>query len=182
MSSIRDEMTGRYSINGHWNAAQGLRALCHLWHLRQATGHTHQCTWKMHEAGARTNTRSHCIRLKRMLRLHSCCCWIKLLVLGESVNACCEGYYAILASRCCGALIRVVHFSIIFIDVVMSAGPSAPPTWRRMEIHTMHQLDWCGCLIIPFGGNPCISSPRVYSWCGTLFCIAYFNSMHMNTP
>lgn len=27
MSSIRDQMTGRYSINGHWNAAQGLWAI-----------------------------------------------------------------------------------------------------------------------------------------------------------
>lgn len=89
MSSIRDEMTGRYSINGYWNAAQGLRALCHLCHPRQATGCTHQCTWKMHEAGTRTNTCTHCIRpknVKASFFLH--CFWINLLLLWASGNAC----------------------------------------------------------------------------------------------
>lgn len=79
MSSIRDGMTGRYSINGHWNAAQGLRAPCHLCHLRQATGPTHQCTWKMHDGRGSDKHTQPLYESRRMFRPHSSCTAAELI-------------------------------------------------------------------------------------------------------
>lgn len=100
-------MTGRYSINGHWNAAQGLRAPCHLCHLRQATGPTHQCTWKMHDGRGSDKHTQPLYESRRMFRPHSSC-RMNLLPLREFVNACRDGHYAVFASWCRDALLLLL--------------------------------------------------------------------------